>query len=103
MGPEGAITVEAPFRVDWGGAVLLARRDGETLGEPEAVDVPRANSYGLQLENLADAVEGRGPQLLGRDDAVGQARTIEALYRAADEGRTVAVAPSGETAGAASA
>ena len=103
VGEEGAITVEAPFRVDWGGAVLLARRDGEALGEPEAVDVPRANSYRLQLENLADAVEGRGPQLLGRDDAVGQARTIEALYRAADEGRTVAVAPSGETAGAASA
>ena len=100
VGDEGTITVEAPFRVDWGGAVLLARPEGETLGEPEAVAVPRANSYRLQLENLADAVQGRGPQLLGREDAVGQARTIEALYRSATEGRSVAV---GETAGAASA
>lgn len=85
VGSEGTITVEAPFRVDWGGAVLLARPEGEMLGAPEAIDVPRANSYRLQLENLADAVQGRAPQLLGREDAVGQARTIEALYRSAAE------------------
>jgi D-xylose 1-dehydrogenase (NADP+, D-xylono-1,5-lactone-forming) len=103
VGERGTITVEAPFRVDWGGAVLLAPREGEGLGRPESVDVRQANSYRLQLENLADAVRGRGPQLLGRDDAVGQARTIEALYRSADEGRTVAVPPAGETAAAASA
>ena len=103
VGERGTITVEAPFRVDWGGAVLLARREGEGLGRPESVDVRQANSYRLQLENLADAVRGRGPQLLGRDDAVGQARTIEALYRAAAEGRTVVVDPSDKTADAASA
>jgi predicted dehydrogenase len=98
VGDEGTITVEAPFRVDWGGAVLLARPDGDTLGEPEAVAVPRASSYRLELENFADAAQGRGPQLLGREDAVGQARTIEALYRSAAEGRSV---PVGETGGAA--
>jgi predicted dehydrogenase len=95
VGEEGTITVEAPFRIDWGGAALLARPDGVGLGEPEAVTVPEANSYRLELENLADAIQDRAPQLLGRDDAVGQARTIEALYRAADEGRTVALADLG--------
>ena len=50
-----------------------------------------ANSYRLQLDNLAAALEGRAPQLLGREDAVGQARTIEALYRSAAEGRVVNV------------
>ena len=89
VGEEGTITIEAPFRVDWGGAVLLARPDGEGLGEPEIVDVAHANSYRLELENLADAAQGRGAQLLGRDDAIGQARTIEALYRSAAGGRTV--------------
>ena len=91
VGEEGTIVVEAPFRLDWGGAVLLAHREdeGEGLGEPEEVEVPEANSYRLELENLADAVQGRAPQLLGRDDAVGQARAIEALYVAADESRTV--------------
>jgi hypothetical protein len=30
---------------------------------------------------MADAVAGHAPALLGRGDALGQARTIEALYR----------------------
>jgi len=33
----------------------------------------------LQLETLADAVAGDTPPRLGRDDALGQARTIHAL------------------------
>jgi len=45
----------------------------------EALDVPTANSYVLQLETLADAVAGDTPPRLGRDDALGQARTIHAL------------------------
>ena len=97
VGEEGTITVEAPFRVDWGGTVLLARPEGEGLGRPEEVDVPEANAYRLELDNLADAIQGRTPQLLGRDDAVAQARAIEALYRAADEGRTVALAAPGQS------
>ena len=91
VGEEGVLIVEAPFRVDWGGVVRLARRNGDTLAPPDVVEVPEASSYRLQLENLADAIEGRAPQLLGRDDAVGQARTIEALYRSAAEGRAVDV------------
>jgi predicted dehydrogenase len=88
---EGVVTVAAPFRTDWGGDVLLARRDGDAPGDPEVVPVPDGSSYRLQLDNFADAIEGRAPQLLGRDDAVGQARTIEALYRSAVEGRAVDV------------
>ena len=42
------------------------------------------------LARLA-ALPIRPAQLLGRDDAVGQARTIEALYRSAAEGRAVDV------------
>jgi hypothetical protein len=45
--------------------------------------VPAANSYRLELENVSDAICGRAPPLLGRGDAVGQARAIEALYDAA--------------------
>jgi len=72
--------------------VLLQRSEGGALSEGEVVEIPSGSSYRLQLENLADAIQERAPQRLGRDDAVGQARTIEALYRAADDGRTVAVA-----------
>ena len=48
------------------------------------IPIDTASSYRLELDNLADAVAGRVPQLLGRDDALGQARTIEALYRSAE-------------------
>jgi predicted dehydrogenase len=63
------------------------RRDDGT----EWIDVERANSYRLELENLADAIRGSGKQLLDRDDAVGQARIIEALYRSAATGATVSL------------
>ena len=90
VGEDGVLIVEAPWRIDWGGTVTLARRaGGEEASEVETIPVDTANSYRLELENLADAIEGRAPQLLGREDALGQARTIEALYRSAAERRVV--------------
>ena len=93
VGEQGVLTVEAPWRVDWGGAVRLARRaGGEEATEVEAIPIETASSYRLELDNLADAVAGRAPQLLGVDDALGQARTIEALYRSAEERRVAELA-----------
>jgi D-xylose 1-dehydrogenase (NADP+, D-xylono-1,5-lactone-forming) len=86
VGEDGVLVVEAPWRVDWGGSVTL-RRDGST----ELVEVEEADAYTLELENLADAIEGRAPALLGRADAVGQARAIDALYRSAESGTRIAV------------
>jgi xylose dehydrogenase (NAD/NADP) len=92
VGEVGVLTVEAPWRIDWGGAVTLRRRaGGEDASQVETISVDTANSYRLELENLAEAVEGRAPQLLGREDLVGQARTIGALYLSASEGRVVDV------------
>jgi xylose dehydrogenase (NAD/NADP) len=55
----------------------------------EEIAVEAADSYRLELENLSDAIRGEAEPLLGREDAVGQARTIEALYLSATEGRPV--------------
>jgi D-xylose 1-dehydrogenase (NADP+, D-xylono-1,5-lactone-forming) len=79
-GDEGTLVVEAPWRVDWRGRLLLN-------GEP--VDVEQPDSYALELANFAAAVEGRVEPLLGREDALQQARVIEALYRSADSGEAV--------------
>ncbi len=84
VGEEGKLVVETPFRPDWGGDVLLVR-DGETT----RVDVPEARMFELELENFAAAIAGEAPPLLGRADALGQARAIDALYRSAAEGRAV--------------
>ena len=93
VGEDGVLIVEAPWRIDWGGDVTLARRSGgEVATEVETIPMETANSYRLQLDNLADAIAGRAPQLLGRDDALGQARAIEALYRSAEERRVAELA-----------
>ncbi|MDQ4018846.1 MAG: Gfo/Idh/MocA family oxidoreductase [Actinomycetota bacterium] len=86
IGEAGRLVVEAPWRPDWGGDVLL-HRDREV----EHVEVPEANAYRLEVENLAAAIRGEREPLLGREDAVTQARAIAALYRAAGDGRTVVV------------
>ena len=84
VGEEGVLIAESPFRVDWPGELRLVRDDEVTV-----VDVPEANSYRLELENLADAIDGVSEPLLGRADALGQARAIDALYRSAATGAAV--------------
>ena len=83
-GEEGGLVVESPWRTDWPGDVLLRRG-----GDVERVDMPGGDSYRFELENFADAAEGKAPARLGREDALGQARAIAALYRSAEERRVV--------------
>jgi xylose dehydrogenase (NAD/NADP) len=80
VGEEGTLVLEAPWRSDWGGRVLV---------DDEPVAVPAANPYELELTNLAAAIAGEAEPLLGRDDAIAQARVIEALYRSAESGEAV--------------
>ena len=82
VGDEATLVLEAPWRWDWGGRVLLD-------GEPVAV--PDENPYELELANFAAAIAGESEQLLGREDAVAQARVIEALYRSAESGEAVSL------------
>jgi len=77
LGTEGTLLVQAPWRVDFGGDVLL---------NGERVDVPEADSYQLELDDFAAAVAGERGPLLGREDALGQARVIDALYASAKSG-----------------
>jgi D-xylose 1-dehydrogenase (NADP+, D-xylono-1,5-lactone-forming) len=53
-------------------------------GGSEPVSVASANPYARELEDFAAAARGERAHPFGRADAVGQARTIAALYRAAD-------------------
>jgi D-xylose 1-dehydrogenase (NADP+, D-xylono-1,5-lactone-forming) len=80
VGEEGTLVLEAPWRSDWGGRLLV---------DDDPVAVLTANPYELELRNFAAAIAGDSEQLLGRDDAVAQARVIEALYRSAETGESV--------------
>jgi predicted dehydrogenase len=80
VGDAGSLLLADPWHGRAPG-IVVRRPDGD-----EAVAVAAANSYALELEDFAAAVRGERPHPFGRADGVGQARTIAALYRAADTG-----------------
>jgi xylose dehydrogenase (NAD/NADP) len=59
-------------------------------GEEQTVEV--RNPYQCELEDMAAAIHGAKAPRLGRADAMGQARAIEALYRSAETGAPVSLA-----------
>jgi D-xylose 1-dehydrogenase (NADP+, D-xylono-1,5-lactone-forming) len=83
IGTDGSLFVDDPWHCRHPG--IEVRRDGTV----ERVDLERVDSYGLELENLSAAIRGEGEPLLGREDAVAQARVIEALSRSAETGQAV--------------
>jgi D-xylose 1-dehydrogenase (NADP+, D-xylono-1,5-lactone-forming) len=85
VGEDCSLYVEDPWHIHSPGIEL---RDGNGV---EHIDVARANSYRLQLDNVCDAIRGVAPLVLGRDDAVGQARTLDALYRSAEAAAPVPI------------
>ena len=60
------------------------------LGDRE-IPVTPVDPYPLELENMSAAILGEGRPLLGRADALGQARTIAALYESATTGAAVTI------------
>ena len=77
IGSEGSLFLDDPWHCNV--PVIELRRDGDV----ERIEIAREDSYRLELENVSDAIRGEGELLLGRDDAVGQARTLEALHESA--------------------
>ena len=81
VGEEATIVVPDPFTPRTLGIDVL--RPG---AEPERIPIEPANSYRLELENVSAAIRGEASLLLGRQDALGQARTIDELYESAGAG-----------------
>ena len=84
IGTEGSLFLDDPWHCTTP-VIEVRRADGV-----ERVQLDHVDSYRLELENLADAIAGEAHLLLGREDALGQARTIDALFRAAETGASVA-------------
>ena len=77
IGSEGSLFLDDPWLCNNPGIEL--RRDGGV----ERIEIERQDSYRLELENLSEAIRGEAEPLLGRDDALGQARALEALHASA--------------------
>ena len=80
VGSRGTLRIPRPFLISE--PVLDLLRNGET----ERVEIAGANSYRLEFEEMSATIRGGEAPLLGRADALGQARAIEALYRSANRG-----------------
>ena len=81
IGSEGSVRLTNPWLPDDPDPVLI--RDG--------VETPIEffDPYQLELEDVSAAIREHRAPLLGRADALGQARALEALYRSADTGLPV--------------
>ena len=60
-----------------------------TDGNVERIEIEPEDPYRLEVENVSDAIRGVGELLLGREDAVAQARALEALHEAATSRKPV--------------
>jgi xylose dehydrogenase (NAD/NADP) len=84
IGSEGSLLVADPWHcvetgIDW------RRSDGAV----ERIEIPRSDPYRHEFEDVSAAIrEGRPPRL-GREDALGQARALDGLRRAAATGSVI--------------
>jgi xylose dehydrogenase (NAD/NADP) len=85
IGSEGSLFLDDPWHATKP-VIELRGEDGN-----EKIRVKREDSYRLQLENLSDAIAGEAKPLLGRADAMGQARALAALHESAESGEAIAV------------
>jgi D-xylose 1-dehydrogenase (NADP+, D-xylono-1,5-lactone-forming) len=86
VGSEGSLFLDDP----WHGREPVIEVRGAD-GSRELVEAELADPYACELRDLAAAAAGEREPLLGREDALGQARTIAALYESAGRGEVVAV------------
>jgi D-xylose 1-dehydrogenase (NADP+, D-xylono-1,5-lactone-forming) len=81
VGSKGTLLVRDPVHC----------RDPHVEVNGQRIDVEDVDRYFLQVENFSAAVRGDAEPLLGRADALGQVRVIEALYRSAASGAAVSL------------
>lgn len=77
VGEDGSLFLDDPWHCRT--PIIEVRMEQST----ERIELPVVNSYRLEAENFSAAVRGEAEPLLGRADAAGQAKAIEALYAAA--------------------
>jgi D-xylose 1-dehydrogenase (NADP+, D-xylono-1,5-lactone-forming) len=92
VGEEGTVFVAEPWQPREP-EVELRRPAGHDTVEREVIPVDQADSYQLELDNVSGAILGETELLLGRADAVGQARALDALQRSARTGVAIELEP----------
>ena len=79
IGSEGSVRFTDPWQ----------SHDAAFVRDGVEVRFELADPYQLELEDMGRAIRERVAPLLGREDALGQARAIDALYRSAAAGTPI--------------
>jgi predicted dehydrogenase len=85
IGSGGSLRLDDPWHCRT--PVIELRREDEV----ERIELEPVDSYQLELENFADAILGKEPLLLGREDAVAQARVLESLWWSSETAQAVSL------------
>lgn len=93
LGTRARLEIEIPFNAPLGGPTRLLFDDGSRLdGTSTAAEViPACDMYTLQIDAFSRAVRGQSPLPYGVEDAIAQARVLDALFASEHTGAWVAV------------
>lgn len=83
LGTKGRLEIEIPFNAPQGGAMTIYLDDGKKLGDKSAkkIKLPKADQYQLNAEVFSRAVRGKEKLEFGVEDAILQAKVIDAIFR----------------------
>lgn len=83
LGTKARLEIEIPFNAPQGGAMNLYLDNGKQLADASAkrMKMPKADQYQLNGEVFSRAVRGDKALEFGLEDAIMQARTLDALFR----------------------
>jgi predicted dehydrogenase len=85
VGSEGTLFLDDPWHCNV--PVIELRRDGRI----ERIEIEPVSPYKLEFENMSEAIRGESQLRLAHDDAIAQARALEALYESAVAAQPIAL------------
>jgi len=93
VGTKGRLEVQIPFNAPQGGAMKVYLDNGKKLADAsaKAIKLPKADQYQIEAEVFSRAVRGKEKLEFGVEDAILQARVIDAIFRSETSGAWEAV------------
>ena len=88
LGTKARLEIEIPFNAPQGGSMRVYLDNGKELGGASAktLRLPKADQYQLEGEGFSRAIRGKERLGFGVEDAILQARVIDALFRSENTG-----------------
>ena len=89
VGTKARLEIEIPFNAPQGGAMTIYLDKAGKLGDASAraIRLPKADQYQLEGEQFSRVVRGKEKLVYGVEDAILQARVLDALFRSESSGK----------------